>query len=287
MCKSIAEGGQRCAAHTRPAAEAALAVLDKQGANALTDAHMNALSDYASTPTGQAELGKHRFDTVTKESADALSRREALESAMRTGQRKTAASREIANRLRAEARINRVMEAAGPEAQWARRYLGRDSGVTFSPDRSEALITDASTADMYVGHNWDEPKFATVDMTDASLLMRLTPHPTLNGVYVTRVPAPGEDFAFGVQTSAEGGHSNVLVSHDAVEGEWGTSEVQEYATESSPLADELGEGQYDVEFGDAGIRWQDAEHTVPAAISLAVAWMPEYEEDPDRHRDDY
>jgi hypothetical protein len=47
MCKSRAEGGQRCAAHTRPAYESAVF-----GTNEWDDA----AAQFASTPTGNREL---------------------------------------------------------------------------------------------------------------------------------------------------------------------------------------------------------------------------------------
>lgn len=56
MCKSKAEGGKRCAAHTRPKAVAALQVLRDNGANAVTKEQIEDIAMFASTESGREQL---------------------------------------------------------------------------------------------------------------------------------------------------------------------------------------------------------------------------------------
>lgn len=56
MCKSKAEGGKRCAAHTRPKAVAALTTLRDEGANAVSKEAFEDLSMFASTESGREQL---------------------------------------------------------------------------------------------------------------------------------------------------------------------------------------------------------------------------------------
>jgi len=62
MCKSKAEGGKRCAAHTRPKAVAALTTLRDEGANAVSKDAFEDLSMFASTESGREQLA----DLATK-----------------------------------------------------------------------------------------------------------------------------------------------------------------------------------------------------------------------------
>lgn len=90
MCKSQAEGGQRCAAHTRDAyrtADAALTEAQAAGdAAALAVATQRwdaAAAEYASTPTGHAELDQRRLQYQAHGHTAAASR---LAAALRRGQ---------------------------------------------------------------------------------------------------------------------------------------------------------------------------------------------------------
>jgi uncharacterized protein with HEPN domain len=87
MCDSIAEGGQRCAAHTRPRFERAV-----PGTAAWDDA----AADYAATPAGHTEL--QRLLDVATVSGDITSEA-ALRSALRVGETRRAAYMETRNRI--------------------------------------------------------------------------------------------------------------------------------------------------------------------------------------------
>lgn len=101
MCQSQAEGGKRCAAHTRPGFEAALTTVGSaRGGVALIEAQvssMDAVAAHAATPTGAAEVADRRAaaerdgDEVT---ADFLRSCENVASTMREAQE--AVARELA-----------------------------------------------------------------------------------------------------------------------------------------------------------------------------------------------
>lgn len=75
MCQSKAQGGRRCATHTRPAAWAAVQEVmnadSRMGARESREAGREAVIAYARTPKGQKEIGelvyhlyRHRRDYV-------------------------------------------------------------------------------------------------------------------------------------------------------------------------------------------------------------------------------
>lgn len=63
MCKSRAQGGRRCAAHTRPAYRQVLAAWRANPGFIPTDAQVNAVVAFASTPAGATEI-RHAVDFV-------------------------------------------------------------------------------------------------------------------------------------------------------------------------------------------------------------------------------
>jgi hypothetical protein len=73
MCKSVVEGGQRCAAHTRGAYEAAIP---------LTGAWESAAAEYASTPSGRSALEAELASVQARVSADAFVGRSSFENAV-------------------------------------------------------------------------------------------------------------------------------------------------------------------------------------------------------------
>ena len=72
MCNSEAEGGQRCAGHTRPRYEAATRVLNAASgteaplAAAVEDAWVQAAAEYASTPEGRDRLNDARDEAASQ-----------------------------------------------------------------------------------------------------------------------------------------------------------------------------------------------------------------------------
>jgi gamma-glutamylcyclotransferase (GGCT)/AIG2-like uncharacterized protein YtfP len=88
MCKPISEGGQRCAAHTRPKFQAAVAG---------TQAWDDAAADHASTRTGHDEL-LHLFWAA--EEAGDVEQMVALETAMKRGQQIRDANEAAAEAIR-------------------------------------------------------------------------------------------------------------------------------------------------------------------------------------------
>lgn len=72
MCESKAEGGRRCAAHTRPAYQQAVAAITDthlRDLPAAIETHKRALIDYATTPTGAAEyaaFSRHLREELTR-----------------------------------------------------------------------------------------------------------------------------------------------------------------------------------------------------------------------------
>lgn len=73
MCKSAAQGGQRCAAHTRPTYRAA---------SFGTPAWDEAAAQYASTPSGEREIA---LDVAVAEQQNQFDRAAALRTALRVG----------------------------------------------------------------------------------------------------------------------------------------------------------------------------------------------------------
>lgn len=112
MCKSRAEGGQRCAAHTRPAYEAA-----EFG----TPEWERAAVEYASTPTGADHV---RFDRDERLNAGDLERWAALNTALRQGEAMREANREAADVIR--------QHAQEAEMEQARRIAGADRDAMYA-----------------------------------------------------------------------------------------------------------------------------------------------------------
>lgn len=103
MCQSLSMGGQRCAAHTRPAYEAVRRDMDsdypaaqKEQVRALG---FDAVRDYACTPTGNRDVQAWARDVDQSDPATAAW----LQSALREGANRRAMARDFQNQLRAMA----------------------------------------------------------------------------------------------------------------------------------------------------------------------------------------
>lgn len=98
MCKSLAEGGQRCAAHTRPAAYLALSHFERPVPEAFTERDDQAIVDFASTRSGREEIVNliaNRGERISEEAAAYLT------TALRRGESLAEANREAAKQFAA------------------------------------------------------------------------------------------------------------------------------------------------------------------------------------------
>lgn len=138
MCKSIAEGGQRCAAHTRPAYEAAVRQLVAGPVDvAALEALERAAADYASTGEGQTRLAEAVAKT---ESIGRWDEAAVLRAALAKGRLHAEAARETARQIEAEAARKSVaaVKKGGLRDTYAERVIALE--------RAQAAFTTAKAA---------------------------------------------------------------------------------------------------------------------------------------------
>lgn len=164
MCRSLAEGGQRCAAHTRPAYQtAAFGTPDWD----------RAAAQYASTPTGRMEL---MSSMAAAEAADDVQSAVAFDAALREGER----LRERAT-MTAEAVTSGSGVASVPEAESAGQVLdetipgyGTDGYYDDEPHDDYVWEPSPTWSPSMSQHSWnrDDPSFAGCrpDMTESEFI---------------------------------------------------------------------------------------------------------------------
>lgn len=155
MCQSAAEGGRRCAAHTRAALDRARAAMDADPANydayeALTDA----LAFHASTPTGERELREQldEYDPSDPERVDlqaALDRGAALRERANAAQAAHAAATAARTRLTPPVAVLDREPERDPAGELSPRYLDT---VAALPGTTRATISRAFLRDALVNN---------------------------------------------------------------------------------------------------------------------------------------
>lgn len=110
MCKSMAEGGQRCAAHTRPAALSAMATIGNEGPARLTPLEQKALAEYAATPSGGEDTRQRLTDALAENNFDAVA---AYTTALRQGQVMNEAQKDFEAKLKAASKAAQEKRDAG------------------------------------------------------------------------------------------------------------------------------------------------------------------------------
>ena len=164
MCRSLAEDGQRCAAHTRPAYQtAAFGTPDWD----------RAAAQYASTPTGRMEL---MSSMAAAEAADDVQSAVAFDAALREGERLRERSA-----MTAEAVASGTGVAAVPDAEPAGEVLdapvpgfGTDGYYDDEPRDDYDWEPSPAWSPSMSQHSWniDDPSFAGCrpDMTESEFI---------------------------------------------------------------------------------------------------------------------
>lgn len=214
MCRTLVEGGKRCAAHTRPRYEAATfgsAEWDR------------AAAEYAATPSGRVALRQERIDA---ENVGDLERTVALAHALSEGERLAATADAVREALSPEASLDERLASAEDSMRALADEVGYRRLVT-RPDRStnrfgtfvfqqgsrsvsvrytahpEGLVLHLKPADLYPDrdHNpivewehrarWDEPE-AMAGLTGAvrTVLQNRKAEDPANAPAVAAPPAP-------------------------------------------------------------------------------------------------
>lgn len=133
MCKSMAEGGQRCAAHTRGAAMSAITKMQADGPAALSGEDDAAIAAYASTPAGRREIDEVYLAQARK--ANDVEQVAMLGSALRRGFDQRQAAVDAKNALHAQNRVVYGVSVNVVEQDTTGKTVYRD--YTFTADTQE------------------------------------------------------------------------------------------------------------------------------------------------------
>lgn len=143
MCKSLAEGGQRCAAHTRPVYERSVTALVEAGDSPTLDMLETleaAATEYASTSEGMERV---TLDLARTEAHGKWDYAALLRAALTKGRLRAEANRETADEVRNEA-ARKAKEAASPDLPDT--YADRAQAAYQALDEYERLSEDARAA---------------------------------------------------------------------------------------------------------------------------------------------
>lgn len=138
MCKSKAEGGLRCAAHTRPAYQRALKIASTVSDSASADALLTAAEQYAATPTGYKAI---EADIATLEASGNRILAITLEKARDLGLEEYNANKEATKAIEQETLRANIIN-------WARSEVPEDPAATDAYRQMLKRDLDLNDADL-------------------------------------------------------------------------------------------------------------------------------------------
>lgn len=160
MCKSAAEGGQRCASHTGKTLKTAIARYKASPSDDTYMAVQAARAEFASTPTGAATLMK-QMDGLSAESADGWAIRQALKRGALIRERNAELAAATVDLGQANRRLHLAGEPGTPPAILERLYLDKMAHVS-----NRALRNPAATPRMLDHAMHSEDPFARLAVAE-------------------------------------------------------------------------------------------------------------------------
>lgn len=135
----------------------------------------------------------------------------------------------------------KFVERNGEESLWAYRSLQnyKNNDYMFSPEKDEAIATNyIELESMRAEYLGADPYSVSSEGTEITYLMKLTPHPTLENVYVTNQNYYEDDLnteqKFAI-LETENGYEKILVKDNEITGSWDTYDAETYITYESSL----------------------------------------------------
>jgi len=141
----------------------------------------------------------------------------------------------------------KYLKQYGEEADWAYSF-SKNTYPAFSKNKAECLTLHTATGTKmgYTSPSALEPNFVDYDEAEIDHYMQLEPHPTLEGVYVSKsryleasYEGMPEDTVFAVRLN-DSDYDRLLVHGNEIVGEWHDYDTEAYVTESDIYEDELG-----------------------------------------------